>query len=183
MRKIVALIPRFGSGGFPRRVDPIVYMKEKDSTAYKTKTPSEHPALNRLKSNEKVREMQHYTQHGCISTYEHCERVAELSGKINRRMHLHADEETLLTGAMLHDFYLYDWHKKDGGTHSWHGYIHADRAHENAKKYFGIDEKTSHVIQSHMWPLNITRIPHSREAWIVCIADKCVSLKETLFDR
>ena len=105
------------------------------------------------------------------------------SGRINRRLHLNADEDTLLTGAMLHDFYLYDWHNKDGGSHNLHGYIHADRALENARRYFHVDEKTAHVIRCHMWPLNITRLPRSREAWIVCIADKCVSVKETLFER
>ena len=127
--------------------------------------------------------MREFTQHGRVSTYEHCEKVADLSGRINRRLHLHADEETLLTVAMLHDFYLYDWHEDDGGSHDWHGFIHADRALDNARKYFRVSEETAHVIRSHMWPLNLTRVPRSREAWIVCIADKCVSVKETLFER
>ncbi|MBQ6384831.1 MAG: HD domain-containing protein [Lachnospiraceae bacterium] len=141
------------------------------------------PVLEQLRKHRKVLEMRNYTQHGRISTYEHCERVAAFSGRINRRLHLNADEDTLLTGAMLHDFYLYDWHNKDGGSHNLHGYIHADRALENARRYFHVDEKTAHVIRCHMWPLNITRLPRSREAWIVCIADKCVSVKETLFER
>ena len=46
-----------------------------------------------------------------------------------------------------------------------------------------IAETERQIIESHMWPLNISRIPHSREAWIVCVADKCVSLYETVFRR
>jgi len=148
-----------------------------------SKEEAAHPVLEHLREHRMVREMRKYRQHGRVTTYEHCERVAAFSGKLNRRLHLHADENTLLAGAMLHDFYLYDWHEKDGGSHSLHGYIHADRALENARRHFHVDEKTAHVIRCHMWPLNITRLPRTREAWIVCFADKCVSVKETLFER
>ena len=37
---------------------------------------------------------------------------------------------TLIKGAMLHDFYLYDWHAQDNGEHRWHGYHHAEKARE-----------------------------------------------------
>ena len=139
--------------------------------------------LDTLRKNPKVQQMKQYTQHGRVSTYDHCEAVARLSYQLNNRLHLHADNEVLLRSAMLHDFYLYDWHEEDHGEHNWHGYIHADRANYNARKYFNISPKEQKVIRSHMWPLNITRVPSSKEAWIVCAADKVVSLKETLFSR
>ena len=35
--------------------------------------------LRDLESDEHVQQMKNYTQHGKVSTYEHCERVAKLS--------------------------------------------------------------------------------------------------------
>ena len=139
--------------------------------------------LNSILADENVQKMKNYVQHGRVSTFDHCEEVARVSDRINELFHLSADRETMLKGAMLHDFYLYDWHEKDGGTHNFHGYIHADRADKNAKEYLDAGDDVRHVIRCHMWPLNLSRIPQSKEAWIVCAADKYVSVKETLFRR
>ncbi len=136
-----------------------------------------------LQSNSHVQTMKKFIQHGRVSTFEHCMRVANLSYSIDKFFALHSDLKVLLTGAMLHDFYLYDWHKDDNGEHRLHGFTHASAACVNAKKFLKIDDKTCHVIYCHMWPLNIKRIPRSKEAWIVCIADKLVSIDETLFRR
>ena len=139
--------------------------------------------LSGLQTDERVQEMRKFIQHGRVSTYEHCESVARLSYKIDRLLSLHSDLRVLLVGAMLHDFYLYDWHHDDGGAHRLHGFTHAQAACANARAYFGIDDRTGHVISSHMWPLNLKKLPLTREAWIVCVADKCVSAYETLFRR
>ncbi len=139
--------------------------------------------LAQLQSDNRVRKMKDFIQHGRISTYEHCESVAKLSYSIDRLFSLHSDLKVLLTGAMLHDYYLYDWHAEDNGEHRLHGFRHAEKACLNAKEHFNTDDETNHVIYCHMWPLNPGRVPRSREAWIVCIADKLVSLHETLFMR
>lgn len=139
--------------------------------------------LTDLLEDPRVRKMKNYTQHGSITTYDHCRYVALLSVKINCLLHLQADEETLVKGAMLHDYFLYDWHEHPFDENGLHGFYHAETALRNAKQDFRIDPDVEHVIACHMWPLNITRIPRSREAWLVCIADKWVSGKETLFHR
>ena len=139
--------------------------------------------LSQIQSDEHVQKMKEYIQYGSVSTYEHCENVAKLSYVINNRLSLNSDLKVLLTGAMLHDFYLYDWHTEGDGSHHLHGFTHAERACENATHYFDIDEKTKCVISCHMWPLNPLKVPKSKEAWLVCIADKCVSLHEFFFRR
>ena len=139
--------------------------------------------LHNIMRNSEVQKMKQYIQHGKVSTYEHCKNVAKLSLHIDRRLSLHSDLKVLLTGAMLHDFYLYDWHESDGGSHRLHGFTHPRTACRNARRVFDIDEGTARVITTHMWPLNLTPLPRSREEWIVCIADKSVSLYETLFRR
>ena len=139
-----------------------------------------HMILDDLMKDERVGEMKRFVQHGSISTYDHCRNVASLSQRINRLFHLGADEEALLKGAMLHDYFLYDWHKNYYDHNGWHGFAHAETALRNAEKDFDVTPQVAHIIRSHMWPLNITRIPLSREAWIVCLADKWVSGWETL---
>lgn len=144
--------------------------------------PGIEAALSDLKRDPHVLRMKNFVQHGRISTYEHCENVARACWRLNRRLHLKADEKTLLRGAMLHDFYLYDWHRQDG-THRWHGFHHADRAADNARRLLHATDEECRIIRSHMWPLTPTKLPKSREAWIVCLADKWCSLLETLFHR
>ena len=139
--------------------------------------------LTEIQADAKVQKMKQFIQHGNVSTYEHCESVARLSYSIDRRLSLHSDLKVLLTGAMLHDFYLYDWHEDGDGSHRLHGVTHAKRACDNAKECFSIDEKTSHDIYSHMWPLNPERITRYRAAWIECLAAKYVYLRESLFRR
>lgn len=130
----------------------------------------------------KARQMRQYIQHGSITTYRHCADVTRMCFWLNRRFHLGADEPTLVRGAFLHDLYLYDWHEKNG-DHKWHGFHHADRALENADSLFRLNARERQMIYCHMWPLNLTRLPRSREAAILCLSDKLCALRETLFCR
>lgn len=138
--------------------------------------------LDRYNQHRKFREMHRYIQHGRISTLEHCISVAKASLWLSHRLHMKVDEKALLTGALLHDFYLYDWHKKND-RHGLHGYTHPDTACKNARHYFHINKKEQDIIRTHMWPLTLTKVPKSREAMIVCLADKYVSTVETLTKR
>lgn len=124
-----------------------------------------------ITSNEKVQKMTEFIQHGSVSTYEHCNRVAFYSYVVAKKLNISVDYRTLLLGAFLHDFYLYDWHNSEE-CEEMHGFRHPKIASKNAKKEFDLTKKQIQIIESHMWPLTITQIPKSKEAIIVCMVDK-----------
>ena len=128
----------------------------------------------------KVLQMKHFMQHGSVTTYEHCLSVAEKSFLLYKFLGFSDNEASLVRGAFLHDYFLYDWHS--GKVH-YHGFLHPDIAACNAIKDFYITPKEENIIRSHMWPLTLFHIPLSKEAWIVSFVDKYCSLLETLFKR
>lgn len=127
-----------------------------------------------------VKEMENYIQHGFTTTKQHCENVAWTCYAMNEKFKLGANDKSLVKVGMLHDLYLYDWHEK-GIRNALHGYTHAKTASEKADYYFYLNDKEKAAIRSHMWPLNITKIPSSREAVILCLADKYCSTMETIY--
>ncbi len=130
-----------------------------------------------IANDPKALEMKNYTQHSHITTYDHCMDVARHCFYFVRRHHIGVDEGSLVTAAFLHDYYLYDWH-----THGdkLHGYHHAKIAMANARRDFNITELESEIIDSHMWPLNLTHVPSTKEALLLCMVDKFCSTRETL---
>ncbi|MDO4261354.1 MAG: HD domain-containing protein [Eubacteriales bacterium] len=135
--------------------------------------------LREYQQQAEVQSMRKFIQHGRTTTYEHCMNVVRFSYWLNRKFHLKANERALLIGALLHDFYLYDWHEKST-WHRLHGFSHPFRASRNAKKLFRIGPVEENIIESHMWPLTLRHYPKCREAAIVCVADKCCSVLETV---
>ena len=117
---------------------------------------------------------QKYIQHGDTNVRQHTISVACMAVAIARKTGLKYDYSAMIRGALLHDYFLYDWHKPHHGLH---GYTHASRALENAAADFAISPIEADVIMKHMWPLNI-KPPRYREAVIVTLADKICSVKE-----
>jgi uncharacterized protein len=122
--------------------------------------------------------MKAYTQHGTVSTYDHCLSVAGLSYRLSRRLHIRVDERCLIAGAFLHDFYLYDWHVPSDENPGLHGFTHPAVAADIARRYFRANARTCGVIASHMWPLTLTHMPRCRESVIVSLADKYCASRE-----
>lgn len=137
--------------------------------------------IEEMSKDHRTRRMKEYVQHGSVSTFTHCRRVAEMSCRMSELLHLSVSERELVRGAFLHDYFLYDWHAYRGRP--LHGFAHPKRALRNAQQDFDLTEKEGNIIESHMWPLLPTRIPRCKEALLVCIADKVCSLEETILRR
>ncbi len=127
---------------------------------------------------EKYQALDTFIQHGNISCKKHSIRVAHISLSINRFLKLNCNEKSLVRGALLHDYFLYDWHIKEK-WHNWHGFRHPKIAMKNAIRDFAVTELEQDIIKKHMWPLTIIP-PRRRESWIVSIADKYCSTMETI---
>ena len=126
-----------------------------------------------------VRSMSQYIQHGRTTTYRHSLMVSFLSYKLCRFLRFRRNLRSVARAALLHDFFLYDWHIPS--SHSGlHGYRHPRTALENARRHFPLNELEENIIYSHMWPLTLRQLPLSREAVVVCLVDKYCSLLETL---
>ncbi|MBQ3932750.1 MAG: HD domain-containing protein [Lachnospiraceae bacterium] len=132
-----------------------------------------------LANNPLVLQMAKYVQHGNSTTYQHSVNVAIIAGKIAKKLHIKISAVELARGAMLHDFFLYDIHGGSVGTWE-HGFGHASVALENACKHFDLTDIEKDIIYTHMWPLNITRVPGCKESVIVGIADKISAVTERI---
>lgn len=126
-----------------------------------------------------------FIQHGSVSVHSHSIRVAECSLKLKKfleKFGIHCQERDLVRGALLHDYFLYDWHDKYSHE-KLHGFHHPEVALKNASRDYDLTLREQDIIRKHMWPLTLFQIPKCREAWVVTTADKYCSLKETLLER
>lgn len=134
--------------------------------------------IKKLENSGRYRNLKNYIQHGNVTVFKHCRNVAYLSCIIADRLNVKVDYEALIVGALLHDYFLYDWHEKTD-NHRLHGFYHPRRALRNAIRDYKISEREANIILRHMFPLTIVPPAH-REAWIVCMADKICAARETL---
>lgn len=121
-----------------------------------------------------------HIQHGNMTVNNHCMNVAKYSIAISEKLRIACNQKELIRGALLHDYFLYDWHSKDH-VQPWklHGFFHPGIALKNATKEYRLTHREKDIIKKHMWPLTVIP-PMCKEAWIVTTADKWCSLLETL---
>ena len=123
-------------------------------------------------------------QHGTISVYTHCIMVTRCALLLAKKLGVRCSLRSLVRGALLHDFFMYDWHwdkmPEEVKRQGLHGFTHPGTAAKNARKYFNVSPKVYDIINCHMFPLTLARMPDSVEGWLVCLADKYCSALETL---
>ena len=135
--------------------------------------------LSDVMQKKKFLKMNRYIQHGNTTCLLHSIAVSYYSYRLSKFLRLNIMEKELIRGALLHDYFLYDWHQKykpcdDLGLH---GRIHPTIALFNARKDFGINKIEEDIIERHMFPLTFTP-PKYKESVIVCIVDKVCSIYE-----
>lgn len=133
--------------------------------------------INELNNKSRFPLTKEFIQHGDISVYEHCIFVAYMSCRIANKLNIKVDKKSLIRGALLHDYFLYDWHDKNKPIRL-HGFRHPKIALKNASEEFVLNTKEKDIILHHMFPLNPVP-PTSKEAWIICLADKICATRET----
>lgn len=123
--------------------------------------------------SDNFKQMKEYRHHGSISTYKHSITVAFLVYKHYKDKNTKYDLKDIVRGAILHDYYLYDWHHTGEG-HRLHGFRHPYFAYKNAKKEYEISYVMKDIIIHHMFPLVIIP-PKTKPGWVVSYYDKVAS--------
>lgn len=133
--------------------------------------------LSQVSTRTQLVQMDEFIQHGDTSTLWHSIAVAYYSFWLARRLGLSNRFKSLVCGALLHDYFLYDWHIPDP-SHRLHGFHHPKTALRNAIRDWNANMVERSIIAHHMFPL--TPIPpRFREGILVCLVDKGCSLAET----
>lgn len=136
--------------------------------------------LDKLLADQRVRNLDNFSQHSGTTTLRHVLRVAKKSFDLAEQLGWDIDEKELARGAVLHDYYQYEI-KEEGLSPYKHGTRHPAIAAQKAEKDFGLTPKEENIIRSHMWPLTLWTPPRSKEAALVCMADKYIAAKEMVF--
>ncbi|MBN1363409.1 MAG: hypothetical protein JW976_01255 [Syntrophaceae bacterium] len=125
---------------------------------------------------EFIKLKEHY--HHNASIYEHVMDVSYFSYRVCKFLKL--DYHSAARGALLHDFFLYDWRNHDVydiPEDKFHGVEHPKIALINSKKHFTLNDIEKDIILKHMWPLTLVP-PKYKESFIVSFADKYLASRE-----
>ena len=128
-------------------------------------------------ASPRMQALRGFIQHGWVTRYEHCLSVCYIALRLAQRMNIRVDERSMVRGALLHDYFLYDWHDPEN-LRLLHGFTHPGEALRSALEEFELNAIERDVIHRHMFPLTPVP-PHCREALLVSIADKVSAVLET----
>lgn len=136
--------------------------------------------LEEVLKKKKYLKTNRYIQHGNTTILQHSIAVAYYSFRLAKILKLNIHEKELIRGALLHDYFLYDWHSKYKKSRDlgMHGRIHPTIALFNARKDFDVNKLEADIIIKHMFPLTFYP-PKYKESVIVCVVDKVLSVYET----
>ena len=124
-----------------------------------------------------VKQMKNFKQHYETSCFNHCLIASYYCYKICKKLKL--DYVSFSRAAMLHDLFLYDWHKRENGRKGLHAFTHPKTAYKNASKLFKLNNLETDIILKHMWPVTFFDFPKYKESFILTLVDKYCALNES----
>lgn len=134
--------------------------------------------VKEILDNAEFQKRKDYKHHEKRSVYAHSLMVSFKAYTVAKKIKI--DYRAVAIGGLLHDFYYEDWQKNNHKKKFFkkHGFVHAKEALDNSKKIFPLlmNKKIENIILRHMFPLNIIP-PKYKEAWLVSIIDKKVSME------
>lgn len=132
--------------------------------------------ISSLINNDSIFLMDNYIHHSNTTCLEHSIYVSYMSFLLCKWLRF--DFYSAARGGLLHDFFLYDWHKtkQEKGLH---GFTHPYTALKNANEIFILNDIEKDIIVKHMWPLTI-RLPRYKETLIVSLVDKYCAIMEII---
>lgn len=133
--------------------------------------------IGNLIEHPTVKQMKNFKQHYETSCFDHCLIASYYCYKICKKLKL--DYISCSRAAMLHDLFLYDWHKRENGRKGLHAFTHPKTAYENASKLFKLNNLETDIILKHMWPVTFFSFPKYKESFILTLVDKYCALNES----
>ena len=118
-----------------------------------------------------------FSHHNNSTRLDHCMHVA-YSCYFATLHSKYKYKRSLIRGALLHDFFLYDYTEEKALKKHWlHGVFHPKVSLHNALERFSLDKIERSVIARHMFPLTIIP-PLNKAAWYVIFYDKYWAIRE-----
>jgi len=126
-------------------------------------------------NNKHINKLEEFSHHGKVTRLEHSMAVAYECFRLVKALKLKVDMKSMIRGALLHDFFLYDLKKERINNHF---LTHPLVAFNNASNEFELNKIEKDIILKHMWPLTVA-FPRYKESYIVSFVDKYSTLKES----
>lgn len=128
--------------------------------------------------NQTVQSMAQFPHHGKTNTLEHSMNVSYYTFLLCKSQGL--DARAGARAGLLHDLFLYDWHKKTDPKLV-HTFNHPKIALENAEKLFEISDVEREMILMHMYPMvEGAKKPKYAETYAIAAVDKLCAITETM---
>ncbi len=134
-----------------------------------------YACISDILENEEIQKLGNYKHHIYTTRLQHSLNVSYYNYVVCSFFHWNA--VSAARAGLMHDMFYYD--RKDS-EHKSHCAKHPEIAVQNAREQFYIDQLESDIIEKHMWPISIKRVPKYKESYVIVFVDKYCAILEFL---